>query len=355
MSKRKQEKINEKIKKKQKSLIITNEGFLIACDQGNLDIVKHCLVDPDIDLKYTVHGLSALHFAARRGRLDVVRELITSNFDVDDKDVHGRAAIHHACNEGHFDMVVELIKAKANVCQWDNNGWTPFYYACNIKHYDIARELINANVDINTSIDGCTPLSLAVRNNAPDFIKLLIKNNVDVDYIDEGGLNALHCACLWGRPKCARHLIKANIDTEKKDDEGRTPLNLACSQRSKGCVLELLEAGVNLDTMDDDKWTPFHYLSRNDEDLDEDVEDLSSDILDVFIVHMPYKLLKKELLEDCSEWARETWEDEMNIRKEIYRETTNNLFLGHRESMSMVSLLPRDMIREIVKSFKTVV
>jgi len=89
----------------------------------------------------------------------------------------------------------------ADIHATDSHGETAFHYACfNYNSLQVMKLLINAGANVNAiTISGQSPLILmfAVLNNdiTLDQVKLLLSvKDIDVNFCDKSGYNALTCA-----------------------------------------------------------------------------------------------------------------------------------------------------------------
>jgi len=131
----------------------------------------------------------------------------------------GCGALAHAAKVGHGNVVQYLIiQRKANTNHGCHGGYTPLMLAsvCSAQH------------EVSHNI--CPP-HLAARHHAEgsidsyvQVVRLLIRQNADVDARGPGGLTALHLAALNGQSLIVKELIHSDADINAKDDFLWTPL-----------------------------------------------------------------------------------------------------------------------------------
>ena len=111
--------------------------------------------------------------------------------ELDMTDCDGKTALHLSCSEGHYDVVVQLLRAGANVnlvnlqvsaCVSSNN------FSCRfpaISTFNIC------------SLQGRTPLRIALLEGSLDIAGLLLDNAADIDYVDTDC--RFHFDLIWTR------------------------------------------------------------------------------------------------------------------------------------------------------------
>jgi len=118
----------------------------------------------------------------------------------------------------------------------------------------------NSDID-NKDFLGHTALHLACMNNDLDSACILINHGADVNMTDAFNRAPIHSVCSSGFKECLRILLESpKILLELSDSDGNTPLHKACELGEKAveCILILLERGVNLNTQNKCGETPLH-------------------------------------------------------------------------------------------------
>ena len=96
-----------------------------------------------------------------------------------------------------------------------------------------------------------------------DYVKLLLKAEVDVNTKDRNGVTALMCACATEKEDLVRILIEARADVNAKDKWEDTALMRACVNKNSSIIRLLIKAGINVNAANDYGWTALMYASRD--------------------------------------------------------------------------------------------
>ncbi|XP_011017893.1 PREDICTED: ankyrin repeat-containing protein At2g01680-like isoform X2 [Populus euphratica] len=141
----------------------------VASAKGHLEIVKGMLVlRPDLTLIEDKDGNIPLHTAAIRGRREILSQLFTT-VSANELTSSRETVLHLAVKHNRYEAL-ELLIQLAN-------------------QYQIGNELFNA-VDAG----GNTIFHLACAGKKSKMVKLLSRNNVDVNAVNSEGLTALDLA-----------------------------------------------------------------------------------------------------------------------------------------------------------------
>ena len=97
---------------------------------------------------------------------------------------------------------------------------------------------LNLGLDINTLLDGFTPLHLAAYGDNMELAKLLIDSGADLEAKNENGETPLHLAAWGDNIEIAKFLIDSGADVNAKTNYGFTPLHRAYSQKMKALLRE---------------------------------------------------------------------------------------------------------------------
>ncbi|XP_064638540.1 ankyrin-3-like isoform X2 [Lineus longissimus] len=193
--------------------------------------------------------VASLYEAVRLNDSERLQTLLKSNKTHNDQE-HMSMALHMAAQRGHVECGSTLIQAGVNPDAHNSGGYTA--------------------------------LILAARHGHADFIKLLVKENCNLQKtVYQTGANALHWAASCGKMDCARVLIEAGCKVDAKSLHGWTPLMVAASNDEISLVNLLLDNGADPEARDIYKGTALHIAASEGALIS--VEDLLSLGIDVNI------------------------------------------------------------------------
>ena len=164
-----------------------------------------------------------------------------------------------------IDFVLSSIakeRAKELVGKEDNSGFLPLHLACVSGDLDSVRLLLGAGVPAHinaSSLDGQTPLMIAVSNRRMNLVELLLAGGASVSAPTSYGATALHMAASRGMTGTILALLEAGADANAADELGKTPLHGVTTAEA---ALALLEAGADPDAQSTRRVTPLHLAAR---------------------------------------------------------------------------------------------
>jgi len=301
-----------------------NVKFLKAASCGDLEAVKHCLLNGANPEYQDPTGETPVHFAAQTGHLRVLRYLIEqAHADPHLKQKYGRTAFYYACAGGHLDMAQYLFEGTkpdlSHIFDFSNGGefreeGTVLHAAMIEGHVDVADFLLRMGASLKDrySLMGVAhPALIALyprfkdkkypesdpgRGNM-DMLRLLFKRGAYIDEQSADGVTLLKVATdLKPQSVIASHknqdaivllstaqklLALAEKGCEFTDihvlplldtlgqslnarliKTGNTALHLAMLRNDVEFVNLLLEAGADIDMPNEEGITPFQLTEK---------------------------------------------------------------------------------------------
>lgn len=176
-------------------------------------------------------------------------------------DINGNGLLHYAVEGGNGPLTKRLVTEKPElITQTNSTGRFPLHAAIWAEHIEPVKILLKNNADINcVDMEGNTPLMLAVALENVELIKVLLKNKANVGMIDKDGMAAMHFAAALGNPEVVQILFDAGADPNQKDLRERTPLHYASLSEDNQALDLLISLGGNESERDATGNTPEKY------------------------------------------------------------------------------------------------
>ena len=141
--------------------------------------------------------------------------------------------------------------------------------ACRRGDVKTVENLFNQDASVINAVDikGYTPLILAVYNNYPQLVDLLLQKGADPDVQDGMGNTALMGVCFRGYKDIAEKLINAGADVNARNGSGATALTFAATFGHLHIAEVLLQNGADIRLTDERGKTPFDHarIQENEE------------------------------------------------------------------------------------------
>lgn len=205
-------------RKTSKSAKILQKSFVLACRNGDLETVRHCIQE-GIDINQCDSGNRfGIFEACAKGELNIVKELILHNVDL-------------------FETQTSLV----------HSAWTALHIAAYFNHVPVINELIASNKINLEQKAGCgaTAFHLAARSHSLEAMQTLISAKADVLCVDNKGRNALYAACQVNSRHVVHELLKHEAILKELANEPvnkrYSPLVVSCKKRYVNVVMQLVD------------------------------------------------------------------------------------------------------------------
>jgi ankyrin repeat protein len=215
--------------------IATNDGLVPLCFAHDSQNIKLLVEEGQANINHkspidTSTPLIML-LSNPKCRTDAIKTMINANADVNYEMKDGTRPIFYACLRGHQEPVSLLIKAGAEYSDLvhKQTGQNLMLIAASRGYFDIVRILIQNNVDINyKSPNGMHTMFYAVHMGHEQTITLLLNLGLDVNIkMHELQVTPLHVAVMSGRPNIVKLLLENGADISATDNRGFTALEYA--------------------------------------------------------------------------------------------------------------------------------
>ena len=275
---------------------INSDPLYIACDIGQLQIVKYLVKECSYDRKVMRQDeLSPIHLASFKGHLSIVSFLVEEcNYGIDEcLDIFGNSPLHYAAVGGRLDVIkycdnnncckYECLQVKQflpyNIPQCLEKVYasdilnqdllipntTALHCAAAYGHLDSLEYLIGSdfrNAQVRDSNDD-TILHVASRTGEIRIVKYIVENNLlPCDVKGYCGVAPLHCASSNGRLDIVEYLTKLNKSYFLQcDNKNRNVLHYACAGESVQLIEYILNHSLSyeISNADSEGNTPLHY------------------------------------------------------------------------------------------------
>ncbi|MFH1537311.1 MAG: ankyrin repeat domain-containing protein [bacterium] len=202
-------------------------------------------------------------WASTCGRLDVVMNWLKQEQKPVCSTLERR--LYRLFESGKIQVVKLLVKTGSKLNAKSLDGNTPLHIAVKLFGCENAKVLLEAGASVDLmNGEGKTPLQIADSN---ELRSILINHNADVFVRDDSDRTLLHRAAEEADLEFARMLVEKGVDVDVKDERGLTPLHYASRGRRKSHMQTakfLISAGASIGAMDINNKTPLHYAETQE-------------------------------------------------------------------------------------------
>lgn len=133
----------------------------------------------------------------------------------------------------------------------------------NFKKRDILHSIKGGELVNKKNHHNLSPLIIAVRDNYVNKVKILLKNNANLNYQDNNGWSALMWASRYdGNENIFKILLKFNPNLNVQDDNGWSPLMLSSSDGLTNIAELIVKTNANVNLEDEYGRTAFILASE---------------------------------------------------------------------------------------------
>lgn len=266
--------------------------LLAATFAGCFDVVKHLIIEHDIDIEGTgSHGMNVLMVASSLGHSNIVKLLIDVG-KAKPSSRHkfvGTTPLHMASEMNHYETIKVLCDLGADPKAETVLGGTPLHTAAEVNSI-LAIESLIKECKLSPNIlmkEDTTALYLAAQHGHKNAVSVLLELGADVSYSmptnafhdytalmtqaaavgslailnsqPGNGAQAIHAAAENGHLSVIKVLLRYNADIESRTI-GVTPLHLAVQYNHADIVSYLLRKGAVVDSISAiDGSTPLYH------------------------------------------------------------------------------------------------
>lgn len=236
-------------------------SFLSSCDLFSTtdsdDFNKYSRLDPNsID---DLAKKAPLHYAAQNGHTECVKIILESGCPVDiETGVEGYTGLHLSLD--FFDTSELLLKFNANPNKKTYTAnMTPLMFAATDGNFDMVQLLLKNNANIDAVNDHHkSSLILAIQTMQYDVAKLLILKNAKINVEDSIGNTALYYAIISGNTET----VKLLLENGARINRTHFLLHSCIRHKFVDIAKVLIESGDNINARDDKYWTPLLLAIR---------------------------------------------------------------------------------------------
>ncbi|MES2206489.1 MAG: ankyrin repeat domain-containing protein [Pseudomonadota bacterium] len=168
-----------------------------------------------------------------------VNEQLDAGVNANAKNKEGQTPLHYAARFNDTMSARLLLKYKANVDGLNNIGETPLMIAAIQGHLEMVKLLHRYGAQINPATDW-TPLSYAASGGFIPVIEYLIQNGADLDKRSINGISPLMMAIRQNQPDAALFLLNQGASATDQSADGRSIWQWA-TQHKQTTVLKKLK------------------------------------------------------------------------------------------------------------------
>ncbi|KAK8973743.1 hypothetical protein V6N11_084439 [Hibiscus sabdariffa] len=192
-----------------------------------------------------------LHVAAEKGCIGFAMEITSLKPSFARKlNQQGLSPMHLAVLKGHQEMALRLLEVDKDLVRVrGKNGETSLHYLCKVEnHHHLLDRFMQACPESirDATVQNRTALHIAVENNRPDVLRVLLRSiekndhyQEEVNRQDEDGNTALHIAARNNQSQMLKLLLECKADKYITNQAGLTALDVAHQSNNRESIIIL--------------------------------------------------------------------------------------------------------------------
>ncbi len=247
---------------------------------------KKNLIGSVFSFRSTDDNLTALQLAVKRHLPLVVENLCKRGANMSMLDSNGNSPLWTALDTGQEDIASILVANKCDTTQWstgpENCQQTLLHRAIDENNDAVAVFLIKSGCDINSprrpgingetpeeALDQLTPLHLACSWGQEKVVIALVENKCKINNQDVDGNTPLHLAIQNQHPSIIEILLRQkDIDLKIKNNAGQSPFATALMRKNNNATSLILRKEPNAAEQFDNKGRNFLHLAVLNSDIE---------------------------------------------------------------------------------------
>lgn len=182
----------------------------------------------------TIQGKTPLYHAIHSGLIDIVNLLLEKGADINVAFDNPHNPLFIAVSNDSLVITKLLLERGAKVNNYKEPKFTPLLCAIEKGNFEIVSLLLQFDADPNLH----NPLALAVQNNFPDIVLLLLQKGANINaLVNEAGETVLHLAAKSDNPVIVRMLLEHGADKTIKAS-GKLAVECATAQEVRDLLIK---------------------------------------------------------------------------------------------------------------------